>query len=78
MEIRYVGEHLLTGQIGNLLVVIAFVSALLSTVSYFIASLKSPFRRIMETHWENIFLYTFYCCYRHHIIIVMDAEQTLL
>ena len=70
MEIRYVGEHLLTGQIGNLLVVIAFVSALLSTVSYFIASLKSP----LEESWKRIGRISFYT----HSIAVIGIISLLL
>lgn len=33
-EIQYIGEHLLPGRLGHLLVIIAFVSAILSVLSY--------------------------------------------
>ena len=33
-EIQYIGEHLLWGKIGNLLIILAFVASLVSVVSY--------------------------------------------
>lgn len=40
MEINYVGEHLWAGKTGNFFVVLSFVAALLSSLSYFIYSLN--------------------------------------
>ncbi|MGB0403404.1 MAG: heme lyase CcmF/NrfE family subunit [Salibacteraceae bacterium] len=38
---EYIGEHLLIGKIGNLFIIIAFISALFSSISYFIGQQKS-------------------------------------
>lgn len=40
MDITYIGENLLPGQIGELLIIIAFVAALFSAFSYFNAARK--------------------------------------
>ena len=39
-EIKYVGEHLLPGEIGQIAIVIAFVSSLLASAAYFFATEK--------------------------------------
>jgi cytochrome c-type biogenesis protein CcmF len=49
MKIEYVGEHLLPGHIGQFLVIIAFVTALLSGISYFFSS-KNPF----DASWKAL------------------------
>lgn len=41
MEIEYIGEHLLIGQVGNIFVILSFVAALLATVSFFVAEQKN-------------------------------------
>ncbi len=35
MEIQYIGEHLLPGKIGHLLVILAFVASLVAVIAYF-------------------------------------------
>lgn len=40
-EINYIGEHLLPGRLGHFLLILAFVSAILSAVSYLLAEGKS-------------------------------------
>jgi cytochrome c-type biogenesis protein CcmF len=49
---EYIGEHLLPGQLGHLLVILSFVAALLSTVAYTSATV----RRSMHDYggWLNI------------------------
>jgi cytochrome c-type biogenesis protein CcmF len=37
-EIKYVGEHLLPGEIGQIAIVVAFVSSMLASVAYFFAT----------------------------------------
>ncbi|MCF8303407.1 MAG: cytochrome c biogenesis protein CcsA [Bacteroidales bacterium] len=44
METKYVGEHLLPGQIGHFLVLLAFFTALFSAVYYFISLKYDPER----------------------------------
>ncbi len=39
-EIQYIGEHLIFGQIGHFLIVLAFVASLFSAISYFMATQK--------------------------------------
>lgn len=54
---EYIGENLLPGQIGHLLVVLSFVAALLSTVAYFLATQK---RALPESEgWRNIGRFSF-------------------
>lgn len=48
MEISYVGEQLIWGRIGNLLIMLAFTSALLAGISYFF-SLKDKDRSWIKT-----------------------------
>lgn len=38
MDIQYIGEHLLPGQIGRISVIVAFVAAILSTISFYFAT----------------------------------------
>src|SRR5690242_16401716 len=38
MNIEYLGEHRLPGNLGHLAVVLAFTSAILSCISYFVSS----------------------------------------
>ncbi len=47
---EYVGEHLWAGQVGNFLVVLAFVAAALSTFSYFKSSGESE----DADNWKNL------------------------
>ncbi|APU99211.1 cytochrome c biogenesis protein CcsA [Sphingobacterium siyangense] len=49
MDVNYVGEHLLPGQIGQFFIVLSFGAALLSCISYFFAT-KYP----EENSWKKI------------------------
>jgi cytochrome c-type biogenesis protein CcmF len=49
MEIQYIGERLLPGQLGQLFIVMAFGTALLATISYFFAT-----RYKDEKSWKQI------------------------
>ncbi len=49
MDVNYVGEHLLPGQIGQFFIVLSFGAALLSCIAYFFAT-KTP----EETSWKKI------------------------
>ena len=51
MNIEYVGEHLLPGQLGYFFVILAFVTALLSSVSYFFAAKEKEIS--VKTSWLN-------------------------
>jgi len=65
-EIQYIGEHLLPGQIGRLAILISFVTSLLATLSYFLATQRrntpefKGWRRIARTafvvHGFSIFV----------------------
>ena len=48
-KIDYVGEHTFIGQFGHTLLIIAFVAALFSSISYFLAV-----RNEKEVSWRNI------------------------
>ncbi|RZK49334.1 MAG: cytochrome C biogenesis protein [Pedobacter sp.] len=50
-DIQYVGERLLPGQIGQFLIVLGFVGALLSTISYFFATKN---RIDGDNSWRNL------------------------
>ena len=44
-EVQYVGEHLMPGVVGNLFVVLSFVAALFSAVTYFLSTRSEENRR---------------------------------
>ena len=49
---EYIGEHLLPGKIGHLLVTLAFVTSLLACLAYFLATQR---RHLSEaTNWQRI------------------------
>ena len=41
MDINYIGEHLWAGRLGQISIIIAFVSALVAAISYAFASRTS-------------------------------------
>ena len=48
----YIGEHLLPGQIGHLLIILSFVASIIASVAYFIsAKATDPIR---EASWKNL------------------------
>jgi cytochrome c-type biogenesis protein CcmF len=48
----YIGEHLLPGKIGHLLIILSFVASIVATISYFIAArTTSP---VDETSWKRV------------------------
>lgn len=55
MEIEYIGESLIWGQIGNTLLSLAFVGALLGALAYYL-SFKRPEE---ESQWKSIARYAF-------------------
>lgn len=52
-EINYIGEHLLPGKLGHFLLVLAFVSALLSTVAYYFATSRRHLQQEAQ-NWKKI------------------------
>lgn len=52
---QYIGEQLIWGDIGNLLIILAFTGALLSGIAYFFSN-KNP----LEKSWKNIARASFY------------------
>ncbi len=54
MDIQYIGEHLLPGQLGNFFIVLAFATALFSTIAYFFAAKNE------DNSWKNLARYSFY------------------
>lgn len=54
MEIQYQGENLLPGNLGQLFIVIAFITALFSSLSYFF------YTRTEEQSWRNLARRSFY------------------
>jgi cytochrome c-type biogenesis protein CcmF len=51
MDIQYIGEHLLPGQLGNFFIVLSFTAALLSSLAYFFASNQNT---LDENGWKKI------------------------
>jgi cytochrome c-type biogenesis protein CcmF len=75
---NFIGEHLLPGQLGHLLVIISFVASLFATVAFFIASRTNDV--VSKTTWLQyartaflaqaasivfIFAIVFYICFNH-------------
>src|ERR1035437_5840202 len=50
---QYIGEHLWAGQLGNCLVILSFVAALLASLSYFSAANSAP-NSEGEISWRKI------------------------
>ncbi|MFN4235527.1 MAG: heme lyase CcmF/NrfE family subunit [Bacteroidia bacterium] len=55
MEINYIGELLWPGKLGNLFIVLSFVSALVASISYFFKA-QNP----LENSWQQIARSAFY------------------
>ena len=47
----YIGEHLWAGELGNIFVILAFVSSLLAALAYFSAAKENP---LNENSWKRI------------------------
>lgn len=69
MNIQYIGERLIPGQVGNLFVLLAFVSAILSCISYLFASKDSD----KAVSWKKIARISF----RIHSLAVLGIVFTL-
>ena len=52
MEINYIGENLLPGQLGRLFVVITFTAALAATIAYFISANKKD--AALSNSWKRL------------------------
>ncbi|MDQ3192496.1 MAG: cytochrome c biogenesis protein CcsA, partial [Bacteroidota bacterium] len=50
MDIEYIGEQLLSGQIGNFFIVLSFISALVAAISYFFSVKENP----LQGSWKKI------------------------
>jgi cytochrome c-type biogenesis protein CcmF len=50
MEINYIGEHLLPGQLGHFFIVLGFVAALVAAIAYFFAARENE----DSISWRNI------------------------
>ena len=57
MDTAFKGEHLLPGQLGQFFVILAFGSALLSTISYYFATTSS---NQLDNSWKRIARLSFY------------------
>ena len=68
MEIKFIGEHLLPGQLGNFFVILSFVFSILATVSFFSAA-KNP----LENSWLKLARLSF----RIHSFSVIGIIVTL-
>jgi len=69
VQIQYIGEHLIPGQIGNAFVVLSFVASFLSFVAYYFASKESNLLNSWRTLARNSF--------RIHAISVAGISGTL-
>ena len=69
MQIQYIGEHLLPGQVGNFFVVLSFVAALFSFIAYYFSSREA----LLENSWKTLARNSF----RIHAISVVGIMSTL-
>lgn len=67
--IQYIGERLLPGQIGNSFIILAFISALVSCIFYFVASKENQ----LDESWRKIARSAF----RIHSLAVIGIIATL-
>ncbi len=70
MEISYTGEHLWAGRAGNVFVILAFVSAILSSLSYFLSVKEAP----EKDSWKRIARVSF----RIHTLSVIGIFAMIL
>ncbi len=68
MEIEYVGERLLPGQLGNAFLILSFVASLVAAIAYFFAEKDQ-----LGTSWKNTGRWAF----RIHFISVLGMIGTL-
>jgi cytochrome c-type biogenesis protein CcmF len=57
MDIQYIGENLLPGKLGQFFIILSFCSALLSTISYYFATVSShgdSFQKQAVVGWQKI------------------------
>ena len=89
MDIQYIGEQLLWGKIGNLLVFTAFTAALLSAISYFFSlrtddkSWRKLARQAFAIHTisiTGIFALLFYLILNHRFeyVYVWEHSNTIM
>ncbi|MBL0049774.1 MAG: cytochrome c biogenesis protein CcsA [Bacteroidetes bacterium] len=69
MQIQYIGEHLLPGQLGNFFVVLSFAASFLAFISYYFASKEA----LLDNSWRAIARASF----RIHAISVVGISATL-
>lgn len=67
MQVEYIGEHLLPGKLGNIFVILSFISALYATFSFFYAEIKND--NSWRIHAINAF--------RMHTVAVIGIASTL-
>jgi len=58
LDQKFLNEHLLPGQIGQLFVIVSFVAAILSTLSYFLSANSKLLTN--ELQWKKLGRYSFY------------------
>ncbi|PCJ83563.1 MAG: cytochrome C biogenesis protein [Flavobacteriales bacterium] len=73
-EIKYIGEHLWAGNVGNLFVIIAFSFALLSTIAFFFGSRENE----QATAWKKIGRTAFWVHASAVIFIILTLFYMLL
>ena len=57
MDIQYLNEHLLPGNLGNLFIVLSFTAALLSSIAYYFAATQNP---LENENWKRLGRIAFY------------------
>ncbi|ACU60547.1 cytochrome c biogenesis protein CcsA [Chitinophaga pinensis] len=57
MDTKYIGEHLLPGQIGHFSAVLAFVAAILASISYFMAVQSKD--DVLKNSWKKLARWAF-------------------
>jgi cytochrome c-type biogenesis protein CcmF len=69
VQIQYIGEHLLPGQVGNFFVVLSFIASLLAFISYYFATKESQ----LDNSWRTLARNSF----RIHAVAVAGISGTL-
>lgn len=52
MDIQYIGEHLLPGQLGHLFAILSFIGSLVAVIAYFSAAQSKDF--VQEGRWRRL------------------------
>lgn len=52
MKIHYIGEHLIPGELGHFLIILAFIASIVATISFFVATVSKD--QLSRQSWKKL------------------------